>query len=115
MLIFLIRSPQRPDSRIVKRVIGLEGDLVFTKAPYPHPVCEIPPGHVWVEGDGRHMGKRSLDSNHYGPVSRSLIMGKMTHVLWPWSSFGRVNWWEWRPKTKVVKARARERGSGGKE
>lgn len=96
------RSPQHPESRIVKRVIGLEGDLVAAQPPYPYPVCQVPAGHIWVEGDGRHMGKRSLDSHYYGPVSKSLVMGKMTHVLWPWSSFGPVRWWEWTSKTKVT-------------
>lgn len=97
-----------PEVQVVKRVIGLEGDMVYTRAPYPYPHATVPAGHLWVEGDGGHGGKQSLDSNTYGPISMNLITGRITHVLWPWASSGRVNWWEWKPKTKVIKAKRRE-------
>ena len=51
------RSPYHPEKQVVKRVIALEGDRVYTRAPYPFPIADVPPGHVWVEGDG---GKQSL-------------------------------------------------------
>jgi inner membrane protease subunit 2 len=96
-----------PEVEVVKRVIGLEGDIVYTRAPYPYPTAKVPEGHIWVEGDGGANGKQSLDSNTYGPVSMSLVTGKITHVLWPWASFGRVNYEDWRGKTKVIKAKAK--------
>ncbi|KAI9746737.1 MAG: hypothetical protein M1818_000452 [Claussenomyces sp. TS43310] len=101
-------SPSHPEAEAVKRIVGLEGDKVVTRAPYPLPTCDVPSGHVWVEGDGAHMGKPTLDSNTYGPVSLSLITGKVTHVLWPWSSFGPIKWWDFKPKTIVIKSRRRE-------
>lgn len=103
------RSPEHPEVEAVKRVIALEGDTVFTRAPYPYPYAVVPEGHVWVEGDGGHAGKLTLDSNTFGPISMNLITGRVTHVLWPWKSAGRINWWEWRPKTKVIRARKMER------
>lgn len=96
------RSPYHPEVQAIKRVIAVEGDVVFTKAPYPNPTFKVPRGHVWVEGDGTHGGKNSLDSNTYGPISKNLITGKVTHILWPWKSFGAIRWWEFRPKTRVI-------------
>jgi inner membrane protease subunit 2 len=96
------RSPYHPNTQVVKRVIALEGDKVITRSPYPQPIAEVPPGHVWVEGDGG--SQTSLDSNHYGPIAQSLIIGRVTHVLWPWSSFGPIRWWEFKGKTKVLQA-----------
>ncbi len=102
------RSPLHPEAKVVKRVIGLEGDLVYTRPPYPFPTARVPAGHVWLEGDGSYHGKESLDSNTYGPVSMNLITGRVTRVLWPLERAGRVDWWEWRPKTKIVKAKKRQ-------
>lgn len=90
----------------MKRVIALEGDKVYTRAPYPFSTAVVPTGHVWVEGDG---GKQSLDSNTYGPISKSLITGKIVYVVWPWSSFGTIRWDQFRGKTKVVEAQDHER------
>lgn len=88
----------------VKRVIALEGDRVYTRAPYPYPTADIPAGHVWVEGDNRDRDA-SMDSNYYGPISMSLITGRVTHVLYPWDSFGSVRWQEFRGKTRIIKGR----------
>ena len=97
------RSPYHPDKQVVKRVIALEGDRVYTRAPYPFPIADVPPGHVWVEGDGGH---QSLDSHHYGPISKSLITGKIVYVVLPWSSFGAVRWDHYKGKTRVIKGRS---------
>lgn len=98
------RSPTHPEKLAVKRVIGLEGDTVQTKAPYPIPLAEVPVGHVWVEGDNRD-GRKTLDSNYYGPISMGLISGKVTHVLWPWKSCGAIRWWEFKGRTRVIRRR----------
>jgi inner membrane protease subunit 2 len=94
------RSPFHPEVQVVKRIVALEGDRVYTRAPYPLPLADVSPGHVWVEGDG---GPNSLDSNYYGPISMSLITGKVIYVLLPRSSFGPVRWDQFRGKTKVIK------------
>lgn len=88
----LCRSPTHPEVVAVKRVVALEGDLVKTKAPYPISTVKIPPGHIWVEGDGPPGS--SLDSNTYGPVSKRLLTGRVTHIVYPFRKFGPVKWWE---------------------
>ncbi|KAG6009118.1 hypothetical protein E4U21_003187 [Claviceps maximensis] len=88
----IVTSPVHPEVIAVKRVVALEGDIVRTKAPYPVSTVRIPEGHVWVEGDGRRGS--SLDSNTYGPVSKRLLTGRVTHIVYPFRKFGPVRWWE---------------------
>ena len=104
MLTSIRRSPSHPEVLVIKRIIALEGDKVYTRAPCPLPIVPIPANHVWVEGDNRD-GRKSLDSNHYGPIPISLITGKVTHILWPWNSSGAIRWWEFKGKTRVIKGR----------
>ncbi|XP_068132614.1 mitochondrial inner membrane protease subunit 2 isoform X4 [Hyperolius riggenbachi] len=56
-------SPKNPEQKIIKRVIGLEGDIVKAIG-YKTRYVKIPCGHIWVEGD--HL-KHSFDSNAFGP------------------------------------------------
>ncbi|CAB3365516.1 Hypothetical predicted protein [Cloeon dipterum] len=76
-------SPKNPSEVLIKRVVGLEGDLVVTKR-YKKPLVRVPKGHCWVEGDN---AGRSLDSNEFGPVSLGLLTAKATFILWPLSRF----------------------------
>jgi inner membrane protease subunit 2 len=96
------RSPSHPEVLSIKRVIALPGDKVITKAPYPYPTAVIPVNHVWVEGDNKD-GRKTLDSNHYGPISMNLITGRVTHILRPWK--GQVRWWEFEGTARVIKGR----------
>ncbi|UNI13463.1 hypothetical protein JDV02_000206 [Purpureocillium takamizusanense] len=91
-MIVTLRSPMHPETVAVKRVVAVEGDVVRTKAPYPVPTVRIPQGHVWVEGDGPPGS--SLDSNTYGPVSKRLLTGRVTHIVYPFRKLGPVRWWE---------------------
>ncbi|XP_026167513.1 mitochondrial inner membrane protease subunit 2 isoform X3 [Mastacembelus armatus] len=59
-----IMSPRNPQQKIIKRVIGLEGDFIRTLG-YKNRYLRVPDGHVWIEGD--HRG-HSLDSNSFGPT-----------------------------------------------
>ncbi|XP_072257618.1 mitochondrial inner membrane protease subunit 2 [Pyxicephalus adspersus] len=72
-------SPKNPEQKIIKRVIGLEGDIVKTVG-HKTQYVRIPSGHMWVEGD--HHG-HSFDSNAFGPVSLGLLHAQATHILWP--------------------------------
>ena len=49
----------------------------------------VPYNHVWLEGDTKDPN-RSMDSNTYGPVSISLITGRVVGVLGP-----RMRWVDW--------------------
>jgi len=72
-------SPRDPEQRIIKRVIGLAGDVVETRG-YKKPYVRVPVGHCWVEGD-HHVN--SLDSNIFGPVALGLIRSKAKCIVWP--------------------------------
>ncbi|KAH7035271.1 putative mitochondrial inner membrane protease subunit Imp2 [Microdochium trichocladiopsis] len=92
-------NPTNPESTAVKRIVGLEGDVVKTRSPFPESVVRVPDYHVWVQGDGS--ARDNLDSNTYGPVPIGLITGKVTHILYPFHKAGRVRWWEHIDKTKA--------------
>lgn len=151
----------RPDSKemrwVVKRVVGVEGDLVTPlvrrrrfdaggrsvgledgplrrdveqgrgssrkvlkgqeRQPKPPAAVEIPPepvkipyGHVWVEGVN---AEDTVDSTEYGPISKSLIAGVGTRVIWPPSRWGDISWkadWEKSCRRRVKLARPEETG-----
>ncbi|OTA32646.1 hypothetical protein BTJ68_07741 [Hortaea werneckii EXF-2000] len=122
--IVLFSLPGRPDDRGTKRVIATEGDTVILD-PRRRPKdeasgrglpestgwdmykrrVEIPPGHVWVEGDN---WRKTRDSNWYGPISKSLIQGKASAVVWPWDRSGSKPWESFMSKTKVIQGQPRE-------
>ncbi|XP_055605303.1 mitochondrial inner membrane protease subunit 2 [Uranotaenia lowii] len=72
-------SPKDPNQKIIKRVVGLQGDVIQTLG-YKMQYVKVPEGHCWVEGD--HTGN-SLDSNTFGPVSLGLITAQATQIVWP--------------------------------
>ncbi len=82
--VVLLHSPTNPNQPIVKRIKGIQGDEIITKNPYPRKICTIPQNHLWLEGDGNH----STDSNVFGPVSKGLVIGKVTRILYPFYRFG---------------------------
>ncbi|KAL4796206.1 peptidase S24/S26A/S26B/S26C [Aspergillus venezuelensis] len=89
-MVVLFRSPGNPNHVAIKRVIGLPGDRITTRKPCLKDSQIVPFNHVWVEGDAED-ARKSLDSNTYGPVSVSLISGRVVAVLWP-----RFRWVEWK-------------------
>ncbi|KAL0950940.1 hypothetical protein HGRIS_007695 [Hohenbuehelia grisea] len=83
-----LRSPIEPSRIICKRVIGLPGDIICVdptglKAPSTEHVI-VPEGHIWISGDNAAC---SRDSRDYGPVSMSLLRGKIRARIWPPSEF----------------------------
>lgn len=85
----LKRSPANPTHTAIKRIIGLPGDRIITRDPCMKPTQIVPFNHIWVEGDAEDP-RKSLDSNTYGPVSISLITGRVMAVVWP-----RWRWLKW--------------------
>ncbi|CAF9936164.1 hypothetical protein IMSHALPRED_010483 [Imshaugia aleurites] len=100
-MVVVYRSPTNAERFAVKRVIALEGDAVMTKAPYPFAREDVPCGHVWIEGDQLD-GNKTMDSNWVGPVSRSLIVGRVGGVVWPWRKAGRIRWEDWKGSDRVL-------------
>uniref|UniRef100_A0A673GJC4 Mitochondrial inner membrane protease subunit 2 n=1 Tax=Sinocyclocheilus rhinocerous TaxID=307959 RepID=A0A673GJC4_9TELE len=54
---------------------------------YKNRYVRVPDGHLWIEGD--HHG-HSFDSNTFGPVSRGLVHGRASHIIWPPSRWQRI-------------------------
>ena len=63
--------PGRPGFEIVKRVAAVEGEALDT----PDGPRTVGADEVWVLGDDPAAG--SVDSRHFGPVSRSSIQAKL--------------------------------------
>ncbi|CAI7625028.1 unnamed protein product [Penicillium glandicola] len=88
-MIVTFRSPANPSHIAIKRVIGLPGDRITTREPCMRQTQIVPWNHVWLEGDAEDP-RKTLDSNTYGPVSLSLITGRVFAVLGP-----RMRWLKW--------------------
>ncbi|EIT79454.1 peptidase S24/S26A/S26B/S26C [Aspergillus flavus] len=91
-MVVTFRSPANPGHIAIKRVVGLPGDRITTRDPCMKPSQIVPFNHVWLEGDAADP-KRSLDSNTYGPVSISLITGRVMAVMYP--RFRMLKWTDW--------------------
>lgn len=72
-------SPKDPHDFVIKRLVGLEGDIIADSKFSEHEVV-VPKGHCWLEGDNE---SNSIDSNNYGPVPLGLIFAKASHIIWP--------------------------------
>lgn len=77
-------SVYEPGARVIKRVIGMQGDYVMRDTPGSGSTAmiQVPQGHVWVVGDNM---KDSLDSRHWGPLPMALIKGKVIAKMFPWN------------------------------
>ena len=104
--IIVLRSPQNPDSDLIKRIIAVSGDTVEIKddtvfvndtalvEPYtlepPHYLVfpeEIPSGQYFVLGDNRN---NSSDSHRGWTVPRENIVGKAWITYWPPYRWGTI-------------------------
>ena len=81
------KNPYKPGYYIVKRVINTEGETAefYSYKLKKNVKCEVPPGHLWLEGDNK---ENSSDSRNYGPISEALVGG---FVIWRLYPFDKVN------------------------
>ncbi|CAM9800230.1 unnamed protein product [Pylaiella littoralis] len=68
--IVVFRNPFDPKERVVKRLIGVDGDWVRPRGDKYKVLC-VPTGCCWVEGDNDRI---SGDSNHFGPVRLVVVL-----------------------------------------
>lgn len=89
-------SPNKADSRVCKRLVGWEGDVLFLPArgggwfssgPPPLHPTQIQSGHVWLQGDNL---LNSTDSRDYGAVPQGLLQGRVVWKIYPLSEWGAV-------------------------
>ena len=86
--IVAFRTPRDPHRIAIKRIVGIPGDRVTPLPPLEgsrgveEPVV-VQYNHIWVEGDVEDRQK-SIDSNWYGPICQSLVVGKAIALLEPW-------------------------------
>lgn len=75
-------SPRNPKETIIKRVIGVEGDVVVLKNKRDNFGTRkvVPKGYYWIEGD--HKG-HTYDSTSFGPISGGLLVAKVPAIIWP--------------------------------
>jgi mitochondrial inner membrane protease subunit 2 len=75
-------SPRNPNETIIKRVIGVEGDIVVSKKKNNISGTKkfVPKGYYWIEGD--HKG-HTYDSTSFGPISKGLVVAKVSVIIWP--------------------------------
>ena len=110
--------PGSPNRYAIKRVIGIDGDIVIPRKPratFTSNECEtslsyqhenpvrIPPGHCWVEGDNAAV---SVDSNTYGAIPMGLVLGKVTHIIKRTDPRGTTKWmWTMVPRSTIPAGR----------
>jgi mitochondrial inner membrane protease subunit 1 len=70
--VVVVEHPDRPGFDLVKRAIGVPGDV----APDGFRLIDA----VWVEGDDP---ERSTDSREFGPVALARVRGRVRVVWWP--------------------------------
>ncbi|RDL39431.1 uncharacterized protein BP5553_03771 [Venustampulla echinocandica] len=78
-------SVDEPGAKVIKRVLGMEGDYVMMGSPresMSDKMLQVPKGHCWVVGDNLLWSK---DSRHFGPLPMALIKGKVIAKVLPWS------------------------------
>ena len=108
--IVVLYKPDEPEKSLVKRIIGLPGEIIEVRAgevwindkplkqlfgggpnagrsPSDMKALLIPRGMFFVMGDNRSI---SFDSRLFGPVPQKYIFGKAFFRYWPVAVMGRI-------------------------
>ena len=103
--IVVFRFPLEPERRFIKRIVGLPGEFIVIHdgqvtidgVPLDEPYIaapprysgewEIQPGQLFVLGDNRN---NSSDSQTWGPLPVSQLIGKAFLVYWPPPEMGLI-------------------------
>jgi len=93
--VVVVRSPYNPTRLLIKRLVGKEGDVVYTADSAKREAEEgrvgrleqIDRGRMWVEGENEQ--RSAEDSRQYGPFPAGLLQGRAIAIVWPPS---RIQW-----------------------
>jgi signal peptidase I len=109
--IVVLYKPDEPDKSLIKRIIGLPGEIIeiragdvwindkplkqffgsgnpeAAKSPDDMKALLIPRGMFFVMGDNRGI---SFDSRQFGPVPQKYIFGKAFFRYWPLAAMGKI-------------------------
>ena len=80
--VICILSPCDNTVKMCKRIIHDENESFLNKN---GTLITVPKNHIWVEGDNK---SNSLDSRQLGPISKHLIIGRVSFRVWPLRNFG---------------------------
>lgn len=83
----LLKSPEEPRRRVLRRLVGLEGDFVCVAGGKTE---RVPKGNCWVEADSGLRAAGGDSRVSWGPVPLALVEGRVSHVLWPPVRWGRL-------------------------
>ena len=85
----MVQNPYKPGYTVVKRIINTEGEEadMFLKSEGTKVKVEIPPGHIWIEGDNK---ENSKDSRDFGPISLALVEGIVRYRVFPLDKINKV-------------------------
>ena len=83
--IVVFRTPHDFTKLSVKRIVGIPGDRIVPLPGYQggSEAVVVPYNQLWMEGDVDNRDK-SMDSNWYGPICQSLVLGKVIALMEPW-------------------------------
>lgn len=84
-------SPKDPGQKIIKRVVGLQGDVISTLG-YKQQFVKVPEGHCWVEGD--HTGL--LEGREGCPIDPDWVLC-LQETHWTATPLVRSHWVSSRP------------------
>ncbi|KAL4445430.1 hypothetical protein ABPG77_011255 [Micractinium sp. CCAP 211/92] len=84
----VIKSPEEPRQRLVRRLAALEGDFVSVGGGRME---RLPKGSCWVEADAGVQATGGDSRVSWGAVPLALVEGRVSDVLWPPARWGALS------------------------
>jgi hypothetical protein len=86
-----IRDPSQIDKVVFRRVIAEENQWV--QRAIDGGLIKIPKGHIWIEQENEEIVRTvdSLADEIGGPVSKKLVLGPASKIVWPIWRYGKLS------------------------